>query len=1159
MLPKSSFLRPRLPGLFLLFAIVICFAAATEAQSALDGFDPNANGSILVAVVQADGKILLGGGFTTLSPNGGASVTRNNIARLNPDGTLDTTFNPNANGAVRAIALQADGKILVGGDFSGANSIGGQSRQSIARLDAATGLADSFDPNANHAVFSLVVQADGKILACGGFSIIGGQTRNSIARVDAATGMADSFDPNASGAVLAIAAQADGKVLAAGAFFGANSIGGQTRNAIARLDAVTGMADSWDPNSNMNVNTIAVQADGSILAGGFFTTIGGQSRNRIARLNATTGLADSFDPNVNSTVNTLAIQADGKILAGGIFTNIGGQARNRIARLDPITGLADAFDPNANSTVSSIVEQPDGKLLAVGVFTGMGGLTRNRIARLEKDGRPDQTLNLSILPTAGTVRATVVQPDGKILIGGFFDHVLDIARTNIARLNTDGTLDIGFNPNANDEVYSVAVQADGKILVCGDFTVIGGQVRMHIARLDKATGLPDSFNPNAESTVYSMAVQPDGKILVCGQFARIGGQNRGSIARLDPITGVPDSFNPNASGGPVPVTSLVVQADGKILVCGTFTVIGGQVRNHIARLVNPTGLADSFDPNASGPDPDFTNIETLALQADGKILVGGDFTTIGGQTRTNIARLDPTTGLADSFDPNANASIGSIAVQADGKILVGGSFRNVGGQARIGIARLDATTGTADSFNPEVSGTLSIVVSITVQTDGKILVGGSFTNIGGQTRSAFARLNNDIVALQNLGLTQTAANWTRGGSSTLLTRVTFEYSTDGVSYDFIGNGTAMGSNWTLTDLNFPTQQNIYIRARGYYRSGSYNGSESIQESVRNTFLSPSAVISGTVTYGNAAAPPKFISNATVTGAGSPTVMSTTAAPGGTAGQYTLTGFGAGSYTVSLSKTSGQNSITSNDAARIAQHVAGISLLTSDNQKVTADVSGNGAISSNDAAKIAQFVAGLPFSPPNLTSTWQFYLPPGPTFPVGASQTSRTYASVTSSVAGEDYVGLLIGEVTGNWSNTGARPVGSGPEKNITVDLPRLEISTGNGVIIPVSVQGAADKDVISYEFDLRYDPSVVQPNKNLVDLAGTASRGLSAVVNATQPGLLRVVVYGAMPIYDDGVLLNLRFTAVGAPRSTSPLSFERLMFNEGEPRVTVANGEVQLL
>ena len=107
-------------------------------------FNPNADNQVTSIAVQPDGKILIGGYFTTV-----LGVARNRIARLNPDGTLDTAFNPNANGVVFAIAVQADGKILAGGAFSGANSIGGQTRNRIARLDATTGLADSFDPNAN--------------------------------------------------------------------------------------------------------------------------------------------------------------------------------------------------------------------------------------------------------------------------------------------------------------------------------------------------------------------------------------------------------------------------------------------------------------------------------------------------------------------------------------------------------------------------------------------------------------------------------------------------------------------------------------------------------------------------------------------------------------------------------------------------------------------------------------------------------------------------------------------------------------------------------------------------------------------------------------------------------------------------------------------------
>src|SRR5439155_472238 len=153
------------------------------------------------------------------------------------------------------------GKILAGGAFSGFNSIGGQTRNGIARLDATTGLADSFSPNANDIVYSIAVQADGKILASGDFNganSIGGQTRNYIARLDATTGLADSFNPNATSIVYSITVLADGKILAGGAFNGANSIGGQTRNYIARLDAATGSADSFNPNANNFVYAIAV-------------------------------------------------------------------------------------------------------------------------------------------------------------------------------------------------------------------------------------------------------------------------------------------------------------------------------------------------------------------------------------------------------------------------------------------------------------------------------------------------------------------------------------------------------------------------------------------------------------------------------------------------------------------------------------------------------------------------------------------------------------------------------------------------------------------------------------------------------------------------------------------------------------------------------------
>src|SRR5207249_2394711 len=122
-----------------------------------------------------------------------------------------------------------------------------------------------------------------------------------------------------------------------------------------------------------------------------------------------------------------------------------------------------------------------------------------------------------------------------------------------------------------------------------------------------------------------------------------------------------------------------------------------------------------------------------AVQTDGKVLAGGSFSDIGGQTRNRIARLDATSGLADSFNPNATGDINAIAVQADGKILAGGGFNVISGLVRLCIARLDATTGLADSFNPTFGNNqVSVVDAIVVQGDGKILVGGGFDVMGGE-------------------------------------------------------------------------------------------------------------------------------------------------------------------------------------------------------------------------------------------------------------------------------------------------------------------------------------------------------------------------------------------------------------------------------------------
>lgn len=312
---------------------------------------------------------------------------------------------------------------------------------------------------------------------------------------------------------------------------------------------------------------------------------------------------------------------------------------------------------------------------------------------------------------------------------------------------------------------------------------------------------------------------------------------------------------------------------------------------------------------------------------------------------------------------------------------------------------------------------------------------------------------------------------------------------------------------------------------------------------------PPPAITGTVTYGNAVGSPsqRFVSGVQLDAVGSIPISNVTA-PDGT---YLLEGFGLGAYTITPFKNGGQNAaISSFDAALIGQHVGGPPLphLTG-NQLIVADVSGNGTLSSFDAAMVASYVVSLPGA--GSSGNWIF------------NPVSYTHASVNSSITGENYTALLFGDVSGNWNDPTSLPVGrttagSGPEREIAITAPHLAASSGREIIIPIRVDGVANKGIIAYEFDLRYDPYVIRPQESPVDIAETVSSHLTAVSNTETPGILRVAVYGPTPINGNGLLFNLKFTAVGQPGSASLLRWERVMFNEGGLGATATDGMIDL-
>ena len=344
----------------------------------------------------------------------------------------------------------------------------------------------------------------------------------------------------------------------------------------------------------------------------------------------------------------------------------------------------DGFNPGADGEVKSVAVQPDGKILVGGWFYNLGGQPRNRIGRLNPDGTLDTTFN----PGADAgVQAMAVQTNGRILVGGQFATLGGLPRVRIGRLNADGSPDTAFNPGArgtNSDVEALAVQTDGKILMGGSFTTVGGQTRNNIARLNADGSVDAAFNADTDFDVWDLAVQKDGKIVVGGNFGTLDGQPRRGIGRLNADGTMDTTFNNLGTSAFGSVRVLALQADGKILVGGSFTTLGGQPRSNIARL-NADGTVDAtFDPGASG------GVNALAVRPDGKIVVGGFFTTLSGQARANIGRLNADGTPDMAFDPGADSLVNAVAMQTDGKLLVGGYFNALGGKPRKNIGRLNA-------------------------------------------------------------------------------------------------------------------------------------------------------------------------------------------------------------------------------------------------------------------------------------------------------------------------------------------------------------------------------------------------------------------------------------------------------------------------------------
>jgi uncharacterized delta-60 repeat protein len=516
---------------------------------------------------------------------------------------------------------------------------------------------------------------------------------------------------------------------------------------------------------------VVVQSDGKLLVSG---GLPGSSVGRIIRVNQNGSLDTAFKTSFNSSgiaceVLDFIVQPDNKPILHCRNQLVLGGRQELVRRLN-LNGNLDTtfqtitFPVNATQFIAQLAFTPDGKIL-IGFFGGTSGWLK----RYNSDGNLDNTFQPNL---NGEVYGVRLQPDGKILIGGTFSTVNGSSRPKIARLFADGTLDSGFTATiaadetftefkilTNDQIYVrlyttpflqpiiprfVRFNSDGSVdntfnqtFLYPDNLTVDNLNRIvtfrskdprRYYRINMDGNIDTTFNPIVTVDGFNMtaAMQNDGKVVIGGEFGKTNGTNSVRITRVN-SNGTTDSTFNAGSGFDSPPITLAIQTDGKILASGFFTVFNGTPRTKFSRLNADGSLDATFNPLLTGADSNW-NIFAITPQSNGKILIGGNFTTVNGTTRTGIARLNADGSLDTTFTASFN-TVYSILIQSDGKIMVAN-----GGN----LVRLNSDGSLDGSFVGSSSSNVGQVIQL---PDGKYIV---YTkNSGGNTPSTILRLFNN--------------------------------------------------------------------------------------------------------------------------------------------------------------------------------------------------------------------------------------------------------------------------------------------------------------------------------------------------------------------------------------------------------------------------------
>lgn len=355
----------------------------------------------------------------------------------------------------------------------------------------------------------------------------------------------------------------------------------------------------------------------------------------------------SFNEGFNNQPEDAVEDSSGRIIFVGEFTTYSGLPFNRIVRINGDATIDNTFNIGTgfSATVTEVVLQPDGKILIGGSFSSYNGTPANKIIRLNSDGTVDETFD------SGTgfdevVWTISVQSDGKILVGGFFSQYNGIPYNRLIRLNSDGSVDNSFTIGTgfNNTIFDIQQQSDGKKLIFGGFTLFDGVAHNSLVRLNNDGSIDNTFNTGVNfNGATNSGLIDDGKILVLGDFFEYSGQTHRNIVRLNQDGSIDNSFNSNSGFSRTSGLSFTLSVSnylGKYYITGDFNTYDGNSSNGLIRLNNDGTIDNTFDVGTGLVFEPSTSNLGLVL-SNGIHVVYGTFTGYNGSVVNEIAFLNP--------------------------------------------------------------------------------------------------------------------------------------------------------------------------------------------------------------------------------------------------------------------------------------------------------------------------------------------------------------------------------------------------------------------------------------------------------------------------------------------------------------------------------------